>query len=105
MSRRTAFWDNLKFAIICMVVISHGIANHLEASLMNTATVVFINTFHMPLFIFISGLFHKNKDISKRVVLMLSYALYFKILNMEFGSLLGGVKQYPCYTRIRRPGF
>lgn len=44
----------------------------------------------MPLFIFVSGLFHKNKDIGRRVVLMLSYALYFKILNMEFGNLISG---------------
>lgn len=105
MSKRTAFWDNLKFAIICMVVVSHGIVNHIEASLMNAATIVFINTFHMPLFIFISGLFHKNKDISQRIVLMLSYALYFKILNMEFGNLLGEGKAISLLYEDSSPWF
>lgn len=85
MSKRSEYWDNMKFAIICLVVISHGLTNHIHTSLVNASTIVFINTFHMPLFIFVSGLFHSNKNLDRRIVLLLSYTLYFKILNMEWG--------------------
>lgn len=63
--QRIYLFDNVKWIAIILVVIGHAIdflarsntGNHLEKSLF-----VFIYAFHMPLFIFISGLFLKPMD-------------------------------------------
>ncbi|MDO4811214.1 MAG: hypothetical protein Q3985_04640 [Eubacteriales bacterium] len=44
------------------------------------AIFIFIYAFHMPLFIFVSGLFHKNRNISQKVFAFISIGLIYKIL-------------------------
>ena len=64
-NRRIYLFDNVKTLAIIFVVVGHAInflaltpkGNDLEKSLF-----VFIYSFHMPLFIFISGLFLKPMD-------------------------------------------
>ena len=86
---RSYYWDNLKFALICLVVISHGFTRHVDASSYVAPLLVFVNSFHMPLFIFVAGVFHKNEKINKRVALLLAYTFLFKIVMF--------LKQYIMY--------
>lgn len=43
------------------------------------AVIFFISLFHMPLFIFISGLFHSNSNIKERIVFLLLLRFVYKI--------------------------
>lgn len=65
MSSRLGFFDNVKMLLITLVVIGHLIdvsvvSNHL----MGKAAFIFIYSFHMPLFIFVSGLFVKRERLT-----------------------------------------
>jgi fucose 4-O-acetylase-like acetyltransferase len=88
---RDAYFDNIKFILITLVVIGHLI---MPLSLGQTvrAIVLTIYAFHMPLFIFISGYFSKNyksKDYGKKIFtnLIIPY-LIFETLYSLFDYLL-----------------
>lgn len=53
-------FDNIKFLAILLVVVGHVISPYVGKSDMFKSLFIFIYTFHMPLFIFISGLFQKR---------------------------------------------
>lgn len=58
---RDAYFDNLKFLLVTLVVIGHlGLGPILARSVSFNAAYIFIYTFHMPLFVFITGYFSKN---------------------------------------------
>lgn len=52
--------DALKFVLICLVVLGHIIEKDKYTDQSKSVLFSFIYTFHMPLFIFISGYFSKN---------------------------------------------
>lgn len=58
---RTPKWDNLKFAMILCVVIGHTLYYFYSSSAIAKSLYLFLYTFHMPVFVFISGLFSKRK--------------------------------------------
>ena len=74
-NKRIALWDNLKFILIVLVVVGH---------FTNTGKIgfyhsifIFIYSFHMPLFIFVAGLFHKNEGFWKKALAFIGiYVLY-----------------------------
>lgn len=76
-NKRIAYYDNLRFFLILMVVIGHFI--DVKSSQSDTFKSIFlwIYCFHMPLFFFISGLFHKNDRILPNVLgyLMIGFVL------------------------------
>ena len=77
---RTALWDNIKFALIMLVVVGHFIESNIGNSHLFKTTWIFICSFHMPLFIFIAGLFHKNDRIKAKILGYLSVYIIFKIM-------------------------
>ena len=66
MSNRIALWDNLKFILITLVVGGHFADTLIDYSKIYSSIFLFIYAFHMPLFIFISGYFHSEKNITKK---------------------------------------
>lgn len=61
MKERLAYFDNLKGVLIILVVVGHVVMPVAEAPHMFAMrSVYFIYMFHMPLFIFVSGLFCKS---------------------------------------------
>lgn len=68
-SKRDPYWDSLKFILIALVVIGHiiEIGKHYNQSLHICTLYHFIYTFHMPLFLFVSGIFTRVKDKKKYV--------------------------------------
>mgnify|MGYP007069918102 CR=1 FL=1 len=83
---RCAYYDNIKFVLIILVVIAHAFSIDFGISSYAPALFIFINMFHMPAFIFISGLFHKNEQVDRRMMLLASYLLLYKIIEMDFIS-------------------
>lgn len=102
---RIKYWDNLKFALIVLVVISHSFTRHVNCSHVVAAMLVFINSFHMPLFFFVSGLFHNNKKIKERCIFLLFAALYFKILLFLFKQQIWNISSFDLLHESSMPWF
>jgi fucose 4-O-acetylase-like acetyltransferase len=60
MKKRDSFFDSLKFILISLVVFGHILEYSGIRDTLSFKVYSFIYTFHMPLFIFISGYFSKN---------------------------------------------
>ena len=98
-SKRLHYFDNVKFLLITLVVIGHAIDSYAVARHgMARGAFVFIYSFHMPLFIFISGLFVSRERLSASVLksrvvffLLMGFAakLYLQFANVLLGT---GVK-------------
>ncbi|WP_128331922.1 acyltransferase family protein [Apibacter sp. HY039] len=58
--QRDSFFDSIKFILIFLVVLGHLLEAVAGINHLNRVAFDFIYTFHMPLFIFISGYFSKN---------------------------------------------
>ena len=65
-TQREARWDNIKFFLIFLVVLGHFAENFTDYYAGCRALFVYIYTFHMPAFLFISGLFSKKVIDAKR---------------------------------------
>lgn len=67
-SKRIEKWDILKFILIFLVVLGHVTESSFDKSIWQKNLITIIYSFHMPVFIFVSGLFskktikHKNYD-------------------------------------------
>ena len=78
MAERTQKWDIIKFLLMFTVVLGHFIDYHAEDSQVMASAFLFIYSFHMPLFIFVAGLFSKRMVNERRWDKMLGYlVLYF----------------------------
>ena len=63
--KRDLYWDTLKFIMIFFVVYGHTISGFGPDGSFNRAMYNFIYSFHMPLFVFISGRFSHIRDVDK----------------------------------------
>lgn len=61
-NHRVCIWDNLKCFLIFSVVVGHFTNQFADQSNLMRSISIFIYSFHMPLFIFVSGLLQKNWD-------------------------------------------
>jgi len=82
------YYDNIKFILIFIVVVGHYCEKYSESTLLN-GVFTFIYSFHMPLFIFLSGYFSKNiesqriKDVRNLLIpYLIIQVLYFVILAL-----------------------
>lgn len=78
MAERTQKWDILKFFLMFTVVLGHFLDYHSADSEYVRGAFLLIYSFHMPLFIFVAGLFSKRMVNERRWDKMLGYlVLYF----------------------------
>ncbi len=80
MKKRIYLWDNIKFILILLVVVGHFIDPFTAESSVCRSIFLFMYAFHMPLFLFISGLFHKDKEIAEKCIFYISLGFVCKIL-------------------------
>lgn len=86
-SRRVDKWDNLKFFLIFFVVLGHILDVYAPVSEVCGQIRFFIYIFHMPLFLFVSGLFSKKNVKERRYTNIFSYLImYFAIKLLIFIS-------------------
>ena len=96
---RDYYWDNLKGILIFFVVLGHFLIKIYTESKMLTAVYLWIYTFHMPAFIFVSGYFTKNymkknpPNLNKLLGFLCIYLLLKICLYAENLFLYGGT--YP----------
>lgn len=77
---RTAKWDNLKFLLILCVVVGHFYSQYSKNDVARSM-VFFIYSFHMPAFVFVSGLFSKRTVNEKRYDKMFSFFILFLVVK------------------------
>lgn len=94
MSNRIALWDNLKFILITLVVGGHFADQLTDYSSIYSSIFLFIYAFHMPLFIFISGYFHSDRNTTKKVLFYISLGFSYKVISF----LVDRINRYSKYT-------
>lgn len=77
MKKRIALWDNLKILLIIFVVIGHYTQQFRADNETLQRIYVFIYSFHMPIFIFVTGLFSKKAVNEKNIKKVLPYLTCF----------------------------
>ncbi|MBR0261203.1 MAG: CapA family protein [Selenomonadaceae bacterium] len=82
LSKRLAYWDNIKGFLIILVVFAHCLFA-LQNRPLNNFIVDAIYMFHMPAFVFVSGFFSKS-DHSRSFFPMMNLVIAFILLNGFF---------------------
>lgn len=80
------FVDNLKVLLIFLVVFGHLIERYIDTNITLMGIYLFIYSFHMPLFIFISGFLSKNTNKSKKIFFK-NLLIPYIVLNIIWYSL------------------
>ena len=82
---RIAYWDNLKFILIYLVVVGHFLIPITHKSVLVNTTYQWIYFFHMPAFVFISGFFSKNYVHKEpyKINRITSYFILYFIFNIS----------------------
>ena len=79
---RIAKWDNVKFVLIYLVVLGHFM-NRLKSDVpFIRGTHFFIYTFHMPAFLFLSGLFSKRTIRERHCSKAIPYLFLYFFMNI-----------------------
>lgn len=94
--KRIYLYDNLKFFLIFFVLIGHfmdftGITDDTDGF---RAVFIFLYSFHMPLFIFISGLFYSGKDVFRKIASFLAAGIIAEIVVFLSQYILLGVNDF-----------
>lgn len=99
---RIAKWDNVKFVLILSVVLGHFLARYTSDSVNAKRLVFFIYLYHMPAFVFISGLFAKKTINEKRYDKMFGFLLLFLITKyaLFFIKVLRGAELSFSYLEM-----
>ena len=80
--KRNPFFDNAKFLLIFLVVLGHMLSIGNSNYKLNHAATEWIFSFHMPLFVFISGYFTKIKDKNKYLIGILKFTETFVVFTL-----------------------
>jgi fucose 4-O-acetylase-like acetyltransferase len=93
MNTRIIWIDNLRFCLICLVVLGHVI-QFTHPAYGNTLPFQYIYAFHMPLFIFVSGFVsggHQN-CLKRAIQLIVPFVVYSLLLSFIKGDVARFVK-------------
>lgn len=108
---RIDFYDNLKFILITLVVVGHFIQFQLDSDA-SKGLFLFIYSFHMPLFIFVTGLLSKsviNGDSKKRLNKIISYLIiylgYKIFLYIIFNFVLNQPYSFSLFSEMEVPWY
>ena len=103
MRKRVEYWDNLKFILITMVVLTHFLP---RVTTFWKCVYDYIFLFHMPLFIFVSGVFYKKERIRERVISFTFIGIVYNILLYFWDVvLLGNESDFFIFGATKIPWF
>lgn len=94
--KRIYLFDNVKLLLILSVVTGHLINFYGSGTSHSVyqGIFAFIYSFHMPAFIFVSGLFHKNAKIPEKAFSFFSIAILMKIVQCIYNYFLTGATAF-----------
>lgn len=98
LTNRVAKWDNAKAILIFLVVFGHSIITFIDNELMRSV-FLWITAFHMPLFMFLTGLFSKSFVRSEkfRGDKIASYVLLYFFMKLLIHISLGFVRSWGTF--------
>lgn len=100
MKQRIYKYDNVKALLIFLVVLGHMTTDYVSDSMLVRWTTLWIYTFHMPAFIFISGLVHKQYITEERASLGIKGATVMRWDKVAGFFFCGyGLKIFLQFTR------
>ncbi|MEU6997055.1 acyltransferase family protein [Nonomuraea sp. NPDC046570] len=99
--KREPYLDNVKFVLIALVPIGHALVPTLNAD-SNRALYIFIYTFHMPLFVVISGYLSRNfwNSNAKTNKLVDTFVVPYIIVEVGYAALRSALGQKWSLTII-----
>ncbi len=80
--QRVYLWDNVKALLIILVVMGHFVTQFTGSNEIMQSMFSIIYSVHMPLFIFVSGLFTRYKDDKLQVNKIISYLILYVLLKL-----------------------
>lgn len=91
LSSRDAKWDNVKCLLIFCVVIGHVLYRYIDNDHNARSIYFLIYTFHMPVFIFLSGMFSKKGIQNRQYYKILFYIMVYFVMKLlqAFAESLG----------------
>lgn len=103
--RRLYIFDNLKFILMALVVVGHFADVGASDSPAYKSLFLFIYSFHMPLFLFISGVFHKNNKILQKIVTYVALGYLSKLVIYLTKLLVGWNAKFFFFTDAGLPWY
>ena len=82
LNKRDTTFDSIKFVLISLVVLGHSCQINMEGGV-NSQMFTFINSFHMPAFVLVSGYFYKDAEPAKfyrNILELLMIIIIFQII-------------------------
>lgn len=101
-------WDILKFILMFLVVMGHIADLYVKESSAMRTLYLAVYTFHMPLFIFVSGLFSKTTVNEKRKDRIFGYFVLYVAIKLIFWLYYGiarGDWSFSLFTEANLPWF
>ena len=89
-TERISLYENVRFILIALVVVGHAIDLNTAQSKVYKSIFLWIYSFHMPLFLFLSGMFQKNENITAKVLGYICIGFLWKIIYFLERMLLFG---------------
>jgi len=86
-------------------VVGHFIDYFVGQSHLFKSLFLFIYSFHMPLFLFVSGLFHKNKRIKEKIISYFSIYLVYKIATIATQAVLQEKWSFTLFSDSQAPWY
>lgn len=87
---RIALWDNLKFVLVILVVLGHMVDLRTADWRLCRAAYLFLYAFHMPLFLFVSGLFYRPGRVRQKILFYVLLGFTLKAVVCLSEGLLAG---------------
>lgn len=104
-NKRSALYDNVRFLLIFLVVIGHFVELYLARSNAYRSIVIFIYSFHMPLFLFVAGLFYKDKDTTAKAVAYICIGYLLKMILALEKQLISGQFEFSLLSEEYIPWY
>lgn len=103
---RVAKWDNVKAFLMILVVLGHGIAAYISDSGLLSNIYLWLTVFHMPLFMFVTGLFSKSFVNAPRFNYnkIISYILVFFFIKITIHFTLLIVRGKGSFSLLSEKG-
>lgn len=110
-SGRSAYWDNVKAILIVLVVLGHFLLPVCSRGRSVQTVCIWIYTFHMPAFVFVSGYFSKSyvkrgaSDASKLAGFLFLYLFFMVALWLLQGLFAGRFSRFSLFTTGAAPWY
>ncbi|MBR2696514.1 MAG: acyltransferase family protein [Parasporobacterium sp.] len=104
-NERIAAWDNIKFFLIFLVVAGHLVVRGTDNSHLYQSIFTAIYAFHMPLFIFISGVFYNTKKAAEKTIGYLGIFVIMRLILFVTEVLEGEVTTLDFFSFYGAPWF